>query len=240
MTALVEARGLAINGRLQECAIQLNAGELTCLIGPNGSGKTSLLHALAGIGTPEGEVRIDGTDPAAIPVQQRMHLLSFLPASREVIWPLAARDLVALGCATKADRGRISTTLDELELGPFADRRLDCMSTGERTRVLVARALVSRPRLVLLDEPAANLDPYWQLRLMSYLRDLCRSSGQALLVAMHNLDLAGDHADRIVVMERGRIAADGPAASIMNGPEIVRVFGIERRKGRWNLAGQAG
>jgi iron complex transport system ATP-binding protein len=240
MTPLVQARGLSLAGRLEESAIELRSGELACLIGPNGSGKTSLLHALAGIGSPGGKVRIGGVDPGAVPVRQRMQLLSFLPASRDVSWPLVARDVIALGCAGPADRERIPEMLDDLELGPFADRRLDRMSTGERTRVLIARALVARPRLVLLDEPAANLDPLWQLRLMSYLRETCRRTGQALLVAMHNLDLAGDYADRLIIMRQGRIAADGTAAEIMSGPDIPRIFGIERRDGRWSAVDQAG
>jgi iron complex transport system ATP-binding protein len=233
MSAAVEASGLALPGRLKESSVDLRAGQLACLIGPNGSGKTSLLHALAGIGHPLGELRIDGIDPKTLAPKQRMRLFSYLPASRDVRWPLTARDLVALGCAGPEDRARIPQLLDELDLAGFAERRIDQMSTGERSRVLIARALVSRPRLLLLDEPAANLDPSWQLRLMNYLQGLASNGDQALLVAVHDLELARHHADRLIIMEGGAIAADGDPAELLAGPDIPRIFGIERREDRW-------
>lgn len=233
MRAMVEAGGLALPGRLKECSIALRAGELTCLIGPNGSGKTSLLHALAGIGDPLGEVRIDGADPSALPPGQRMRLLSYLPASPDARWPLSSRDLIALGCAGSDDRERIPRLLEELGLTGFGERRIDRMSTGERSRVLIARALVGRAKLLLFDEPSANLDPLWQLRLMDYLRNLSREAGQALLVAVHDLELARHHADRLIIMEAGGIAADGEPGRLLAGPDIPRVFGIEQREGRW-------
>ena len=233
MRAMVAASGLAIPGRLKESSITLRSGQLTCLVGPNGSGKTSLLHALAGVGDPLGEVRIDGVDPRALAPKQRMRLISYLPASRDVRWPLTAGDLVALGCAGPEDRARIPQLLDELDLAGFAQRRIDRMSTGERSRVLIARALVSRPRMLLLDEPAANLDPLWQLRLMEHLQSLVRIGDQALLVAVHDLELARHYADRLIIMERGAIAADGDPAELLAGPDLPRVFGIERREDRW-------
>ena len=233
MSATVEASGLALPGRLEKSSIALHAGQLTCLVGPNGSGKTSLLHALAGIGRPIGEVRIDGIDPKTVAPKQRMRLFSYLPASRDIGWPLTAYDLVALGCAGPEDRARIPQLLDELDLASFAGRRVDQMSTGERSRVLIARALVSRPTLLLLDEPAANLDPLWQLRMMGHLQSLARHGEQALLVAMHDLELARHYADRLIIMERGAIAADGDAAELLAGLEIPRIFGIERREDRW-------
>jgi iron complex transport system ATP-binding protein len=211
----------------------LQAGQLTCLVGPNGSGKTSFLHALAGIGRPLGEVRIDGIDPKALAPKQRMRLLSYLPASRDIRWPLTAHDLVALGCSGPEDRVRIPRLLDELDLASLARRRIDRMSTGERSRVLIARALVNRPTLLLLDEPAANLDPLWQLRLMDHLQRLARGQNQALLVAVHDLELARHFAHRLIIMERGAIAADGDPAQVLAGPDIPKVFGIERREGRW-------
>ena len=231
MSALLEARGLSLPGRLHSTDLTLHAGEIACLIGPNGSGKTSLLHALAGIGRPHGAVAIEGTDPHRLAPARRQRLFSYLPASRDVAWPLTARDLIGLGGDNR--QHAIEAVLDDLELASFADRRIDRMSTGERSRVLIARALVARPAILLLDEPAANLDPLWQLRLMDYLRARARDGEQAMLVAMHDLELARAYADRLIIMSDGRIAADGDPGELLNGPEMPRVFGIEYAAGRW-------
>ena len=233
MTAHVEASGLSLPGRLESTDLSLCAGQLTCLVGPNGSGKTSLLHALAGIGQPSGVVTIDGLDHIGLAPAERMKLLSYLPASREVHWSVTARDLIALGCATPEDALHIPELLAELQLIEFAGRRIDRMSTGERSRVLIARALVSRAKLLLLDEPAANLDPLWQLRLMELLKVRVRENGQCALVAVHDLGLARQFADRLIVMDHGRIAADDDPDEIFAGRVIPKVFGIEEREGRW-------
>ena len=225
--SLLVANGLRIAGRLEATSLTIEAGTLTCLIGPNGSGKTSLLHAIAGIGSPEGAVRIDGIDPAGVGPPKRQRLLTYLPASRDVKWPLAARDLIRLG-----GEDDIEPVLAELELEPLADRRVDQLSTGERARVLLARALAPRPKLLLLDEPVTNLDPLWQLKLMERLRFLTRDSGRAVLMASHDLELAGRFADRLIVMDQGRAVADrGP--EILEGPHIRVVFGIEKRGSAW-------
>ena len=230
MTALVEASGLALPGRLFDTKLDLAAGELTCLVGPNGSGKTSLLHALAGIGSPAGIVRIGGDDPARAGPPRRVRLLTYLPATRELRWPLEARDLIRLG---GADPEEVEEVVARLKLEAVADRRVDRLSTGERSRVLIARAVAPRPKLLLLDEPTANLDPLWQIRMMETLKaDLVRF-GSAALVAIHDLDAAARYADRLLVMQNGRIAADGPPAAILGGPVIPEVFGIERVDGDW-------
>ena len=231
MTALLEAQGLSLPARLRDTSLSLAAGELACLVGPNGSGKTSLIHAIAGIGSPAGQVRIDGVAPDT--PAQRIRLLSYLPATRELRWPLGARDLILLGGASDRQAAEIEALL---ELGTVADRRVDRLSTGERSRVLIARALAPQPRLLLLDEPTANLDPLWQIRLMEMLKAALARTGQAALVAIHDLDAAGRYADRLIVMDDGRIVADGRPEEILAGPIIAEVFGIARVAGEWRPA----
>jgi iron complex transport system ATP-binding protein len=228
MTALLQACQVALAGRLRPTALRMEAAELVCLIGPNGSGKTSLLHGLARVGGASGEVRIDGARPEALPPAARRRLLSFLPASRDAAWPLAVRDLVRLG----ANDSEAEEALAALDLTSFADRRIDRLSTGERSRVLIARALAPRPRLLLLDEPVANLDPLWQLKLMDRLREAV-AAGQGAIVAMHDLDLAARYADRLVLMARGEIVAEGEPSAILGSPRLEEAFGIRRVDGEW-------
>jgi iron complex transport system ATP-binding protein len=193
---------------------------LVCLVGPNGSGKTSLLHALAGIGGRTGEVRLDGADPRRAGSAQRMKLITFLPAAREAAWPLLARDAISLGGG--------DVVPPELELDALLDRRLDTLSTGERGRVMLARALAPKPRLLLLDEPVANLDPLWRIRVMELIRAETRVGNRAAIVAIHDLDAAARYADRILVMNGGRIVAEG-----LDGPHVAKVFGIALTGGEW-------
>ncbi|HEX8623485.1 MAG TPA: ABC transporter ATP-binding protein [Allosphingosinicella sp.] len=228
MTALLAAEKVGLAGRLEPADFRMEAPQLVCLVGPNGSGKTSFLHALARIARPSGEVRIDGRRPDDMAPAERRRLLAYLPASREVAWPLAARDVIKLG----ADEAETAQAMAALDLGPFAGRRVDRLSTGERSRVLIARALAPRPRLLLLDEPVANLDPLWQLRLMERLRDAVRD-GQGAIVAMHDLDLAGRYADRLVLMENGAIVADGEPGAMLGSARLEAVFGIRRVEGEW-------
>jgi iron complex transport system ATP-binding protein len=228
MTALLQAERVGLAGRLQPVDFRMESAELVCLIGPNGSGKTSLLHAFARIAGPSGEVRIDGRRPEDSGPAERRRLLSYLPASRDIAWPLAAEDVVRLG----AGEAETPEAMAALDLAPFARRRVDRLSTGERSRVLIARALAPRPRLLLLDEPVANLDPLWQLRLMERLRDVVRQD-QGAIVAMHDLDLAARFADRLVLMDKGAIVADGDPEAVLGSDRLKAVFGIEKVDGEW-------
>jgi iron complex transport system ATP-binding protein len=216
---MLSASGLSLAGRLHDASLEVAAGELVCLVGPNGSGKTSLLHALAGIGGATGHVSLDGVDPRTLGPTERPRAFTYLPASRDLPWPLLARDLIALGGGGD---------MDGLDLEAVLDRRVDTLSTGERGRVLIARALAPRPKLLLLDEPTANLDPLWQIRLMKLIRSELAGQARAALVAIHDLDAAQRYADRILVMDRGWIAAEG-----LDGPHVAQIFGIEKVDGRW-------
>ena len=229
MTSLV-ARRVGIAGRLEPTDLDVECGELVALAGPNGGGKTSLLRALARIESASGHVEIEGEDLDQAPLARRRQLLSFLPASRDVTWPIAARDVIALGL-DRPDNERIDELIDLLELANLADRPVNRLSTGERARVLTARALVGKPRVLLLDEPLSNLDPYWVLRLLSILETAARS-GQAVLVALH--DLSQLHRfTRALLISDGQVQMDEAPASLMASERFEEIFRIRAAIDGW-------
>jgi iron complex transport system ATP-binding protein len=236
MTPLLKAKGLSLKGRLDSTDLVIGEPQLVCLVGPNGSGKTSLLHALAGVGSPSGEVRIDGWSIAGLTGDSRMRLFSYLPASRDLVWPISGEDLIRLGLPAGEEPGDV---IESLELRTLISRRLDRLSTGERSRVLIARALAARPKLLLLDEPVSNLDPLWQIRLLDHLSTLPRRGDAGAIVALHDLDLAARYADRLIVMAGGRIAADGPPGEIFSSGVIAEIFGIEKEGGVWRAVSRS-
>jgi iron complex transport system ATP-binding protein len=237
MTSLLRVQGAIIPGRLPPMDVEIAAGQLVALIGPNGGGKTSLLRACAAIDGRADMIEVGGEDLRSTSPARRSRLLAYLPASRELVWPIAVRDVVALGLAS-ADPSRVDELLALLELEPLADRRADRLSTGERARVLMARALASRPRVLLLDEPLSNLDPYWVLRLLQLLRQLA-GYGAAAVVALHDIARIADF-DRVLLIDGGEIRADLPPELMLAAPEFARAFRIERGDAGWQLSSSAG
>lgn len=235
MTSL-SARQVGISGRLALTDLDVSAGELVALVGPNGGGKTSLLRALARIETATGVVAIDGEDLDEAPPVRRRHLLSFLPASRDAIWPISARDVIALGLE-KQDDERVGELIGLLELERLSARPINRLSTGERARVLTARALAARPRVLLLDEPLSNLDPYWVLRFTEMFRAAV-DSGQAVLVALHDLSQLR-HFDRALLIADGVVKMDEAPASLMASERFESSFRIRQTADGWEIRPQA-
>jgi iron complex transport system ATP-binding protein len=231
MTSL-SALQIGIPGRLEPTDLDVEAGELVALAGPNGGGKTSLLRALARIEGASGVVAIDGEDLDLAPIARRRQLLSFLPASRDVTWPIAARDVIALGL-DQPDPARIDELIGLLELEKLADRPIDRLSTGERARVLTARALVGKPKILLLDEPLGNLDPYWVLRLLEIFQAAARS-GHVVLVALHDLSQLR-HFSRALLVSDGKVQMDEAPADLMASERFEQIFRIRAAESGWAI-----
>jgi iron complex transport system ATP-binding protein len=233
MRAVLDAQAVSLPLRLEPTDLALQAGTMTALIGPNGGGKTSLLRSLARIDRPGGTVVIAGEDVDRAPPPRRRQLLTYLPAARDVIWPISARDLIALGLDRPRSE-RVDELIGLLELEPLADRPADRLSTGERARVLLARSMAPRPSVLLLDEPLSNLDPYWVLRIVALLR-ACAEEGAAVLVALHDLNLLADF-DRALLVAGGRIHADAEPPVVLEHPSFEQAFRVRRSGRGWSVS----
>ena len=230
MTGVLSASGISLEPRLSPLDLVCNGGEMIALVGANGSGKTSLLRALARVAGAGGTVRIDGEEVDRAREARRRQMLAFLPASRDVAWPISVRDVIALGLAGR-DHGRVERIVAAFELEALRDRAIGTLSTGERSRVLLARALVAEPRLLLLDEPLANLDPYWTLRTLELLQSAAQG-GAAVMIALHDLAQI-DAFDRLILLRYGAVAGDGPPDRMR--PLLGALFGVEPTADGWRI-----
>ncbi len=215
--------------------LSVAAGEVVALCGPNGAGKSSVIRVAVGLlDTTGGQVRLGGTQIADLSHRQKAERAAYLPQERRIAWNLPAVEVAALGAPFLSGGealARAVAALDEVGAGHLADRGVAEMSGGERARVLLARALVVDAPLLLADEPIAGLDPDAQRLVLERLR--ARADGGAgVLVSLHDLTLAATMADRVVVLDQGRVTADGApsdAAPIQAlSPAVLReVFGLD-------------
>ncbi len=226
---------------LSPTSLYVASGEIVGLIGPNGAGKTSLMRAIAGITSGPGSVLI-GSDPLEnIPAQLLPSRLAYMPAVRRIDWPMPVRDVVALGLPDHAPHmaHAVEQALRATDSLSFASTAIDRLSTGERARVLLARALVGQPDCLLLDEPVANLDPYYQLHIMALLRQQT-DRGAAILVAIHDLGLARRMCDRLILIDKGRIVAAGSPDMVLSEDNLARSFRLAAADdGGWRMAPDA-
>lgn len=238
MSLAVESLSVRLGGRavVDGVSLRFEAGTLGAIVGPNGAGKTSLLRALAGLLPSTGAMRLDGADLRTLPKRARARRIGYLPQGHEIHWPLPARDIVALGRLphgagdparlSPADAAAVERAMGLTDTLAFADRPVTTLSGGERARVALARVLAVESAAILADEPTAALDPRHQIDVLRVLREVARS-GRIVLAVTHDLGLAARHADRVVVLDRGRVAAEGPPHEALDAATLARVFGIE-------------
>ncbi|MBI4495255.1 MAG: ABC transporter ATP-binding protein [Chloroflexi bacterium] len=221
--------------RLQVERFTVAAGELVGVLGPNGSGKTTLLRLAAGTLRPRrGSVLLDGREVCSLPRAEVARRLAVVPQESRLPFAYTVREVVSLGRTpyahllagpTRADRQAVETALELAGLVDLADRSFGELSGGERQRAILAMALAQQPRLLLLDEPTAHLDIAYQLDLLERLRGLNRTMGLTIVATTHDLNLAALIFDRLVLVQGGRIAADGPAAEVLVPERIQATFG---------------
>ncbi|UYV15107.1 ABC transporter ATP-binding protein [Porphyrobacter sp. ULC335] len=216
---------------VDDLSAALQPGQITAIVGPNGAGKSSALLGLAGLLEPSaGGVTMDGQSLAALHPRIRAQAIGYLPQSPDIAWDVATENLVALGRLPWRDRGTaaIEAAIGALALGDLRHRPVSHLSGGERARVLLARVLAGEPRWILADEPLAALDLAHQLALAAHLKT-CAQAGQGVVVVLHDLAVAMNHADHVLVLKEGRLIAQGPPRSALQPEIIAQVWGVAAR-----------
>jgi iron complex transport system ATP-binding protein len=226
---------VTLGGRkvVEDVSANLGGGVIG-LIGPNGAGKSTLVRAVAGLIPSDGMILIDGTPVAALPLRERARRIAYLPQGQSVHWPLTVERLVALGRLPHLapfarpgaeDAAAIEQALARTELLDLRDRPIDQLSGGERARALLARALAVEAPLLLADEPLAALDPAHQIEVMALLRAEA-ARGATVIAVLHDLTIAARWCDRLLLIDQGRLVADGKPRDVLTADRIRSVYSV--------------
>lgn len=215
-------------------SLSVKAGEFVGLIGPNGAGKSTLLRAIAGLIPVGGTVSVAGERLDRLGTTERALRLAYVPQEHEIAWPVPVETLVALGRTphrssftplSSRDRQTVKDAMVRMDVARFAKRPATALSGGEKARVLIARALAQDTPLILADEPAAGLDPAYQIALMRVFRDLA-GEGRGIIASMHDLGLSARWCTRLVLLNGGKIVADGPPETVLTPETLRSIYGV--------------
>jgi iron complex transport system ATP-binding protein len=242
LSAVAELRGVSVKlgaaRVVHEISATIARGEWVALIGPNGAGKTTILRALAGLLSFAGEVVLDGRPLASETRPEIARRVALVPQSPLMPAELTVAEYVLLGRTPhigylgsegRSDRLAAERAIARLTLRPFASRPLGSLSGGERQRAALARALAQDAPLLLLDEPTSALDLGAQQQALELIDWLRREEALTVISAMHDLSLAGQFADRLLLLDRGRVVADGPAPEVLSEKSIAAHYGASVR-----------
>jgi len=234
--AVIEARGLSVvlggTPILSDVAFEVRHGEFLAVVGPNGAGKTTLLKASAGLLESQGDIRLSGVPVADIPRRQRALSLGYLPQGHVFHWPLSVTQVVGLGRLPRGagadlseeDSIAVARAMEETGVSGFAERAVTTLSGGERARVALARVLATEFPLILADEPTASLDPRYQLVVLDILKR--HAARGAVIAVLHDLGMAARYADRLLILDKGRVAASGPPRDVLSEERLGETFGV--------------
>ncbi len=232
---------------LLEVSLALEPGELIGLLGPNGAGKSTLLRVAAGMHEPtRGRVLLEGAALGTYDRRAVARRVAFVPQRTDLAFPFSVLEVVLMGRAphlggygmeAEEDRHIAEEALREVDAWALCDRQFPTLSGGERQRVVIARALCQRARILLLDEPAAFLDIRHQVELHDLLRGGVRAGRFAVVSAMHDLNLAAQSCDRVLLLSGGRTVGLGSVEDVLTYARVKETFGIDVYVGVNELTG---
>ncbi len=219
-----------------DVSLSLDAGEVLCLLGPNGSGKTTLFKTLLGLLPPQGgKVLMDGADLRQSKRDEVARLVSYVPQAHAAFFPFTVREMVLMGrtahlgvfsSPSRRDREVAQSVIDRMRLTHLADSIYTRISGGERQLALIARALAQEARIIVMDEPTANLDFGNQVRVLEHIQSLALS-GIGVLLSTHDPDQAFLCANRVAMLHEGRLARVGTPADTITAESLRQLYGVD-------------
>ena len=222
---------------LENVSLELKRSEIIALLGPNGAGKTTLLRAMNGsVPISSGEIKIDERSLSKLSRREIAKHIAVVAQENETKFPVTVLDFVlagrfatgsAFGWETEADIAAARQALSQCDLADFADRLMNELSGGERQRVVLARAIATDAKIFLLDEPTANLDLAHQALMFRLIRERCKNENCSAVVISHDLNLAAEFADKILMLNDGSIFACGAPTEVLNQQNIDEVYNVQ-------------
>lgn len=235
----LEQVGVSLGRRavVTDASTAFEPGTLTGIVGPNGAGKSTLARAMLALVPHRGRILVDGEEVATLSRAALARRIAYLPQGQMLHWPLSVERLVGLGrlphlgpmsTVGKANATAIEQAMARADVLHLRDRVATELSGGERARVLLARALAVEAPALIADEPLASLDPGHQIDVMELLQTEARGGGLVLAV-LHDLTMAARYCDRLVLIDRGAVIADGMPAEVLTPPHLATVYGVDAR-----------
>ena len=222
---------------LHNVTLEAKPGEMLGIIGPNGSGKSTLIRGITRLIQPScGKIFLDGSDISDINRQKLAQLVAVVPQNPTLPAPFTALEVVLMGRTPhlgllryegKKDMAIVKGVMEATQTLAFAERRVGELSGGERQRLTIARALAQEPKIILMDEPTANLDINFQIETLDLARQLCLKQKLIVVVTLHDLNLASQYCDRLVLLSDGSVYCQGIPETVINAQTIKDVYGAE-------------
>jgi iron complex transport system ATP-binding protein len=239
----VDIEGLTVKAGskvlVSNVTLAVEAGTWCTIVGPNGAGKTTLVEAVAGLRKPShGSVSISGHALAEMPERERARRVALVPQQPVIPSGMSVEDYVALGRVayhglfrppSASDRRIVESVLERLSLVDFRERDVMTLSGGERQRIVLARALVQSTAVIVLDEPITGLDLRHQMDMLELLKSEIAQCGLTVVATLHDLTLAGQFADRLVLLDHGQVVLDGAAGDVIRSEELAQCYGMKLR-----------